>query len=86
MVLALVRAVYFCTLRIRAENNLLESKTTSEFIGINNSTDRTDKFYRQLCIAPVCNGHGPTYDRKKFSNALQSDKPMPNSCQICFNT
>ncbi|KAA6401074.1 MAG: hypothetical protein EZS28_003395 [Streblomastix strix] len=48
--------------------------------------DRADKYGRKLGVTHADDGHGPTYDSKKFINAVQYDKLAPNSCQACPNT
>ncbi|KAA6368809.1 MAG: hypothetical protein EZS28_035664 [Streblomastix strix] len=85
MALALGRAVYLCALYAHAWNSQLNSRITSEYTGINNRADSADIYSCKLSITHADDGHGPTYDTKKFTNAVQSDKYPPDSCQTCSN-
>ncbi|KAA6344544.1 MAG: hypothetical protein EZS28_052232, partial [Streblomastix strix] len=74
MALAFGGAVYFCSLHAHAWINQLDTTITSQYIRINNSANRADQYGRKLGITHTGDGHGPIYDRKKFTNATSSDQ------------
>ncbi|KAA6397370.1 MAG: hypothetical protein EZS28_007103 [Streblomastix strix] len=83
MAVALVRAVYFYWLYARAGIRQLNTLITSEYIGINNYADGADQYGRKLGFIHACDRNGPTCDRNKFTNAVQSNRHAPDSFQTC---
>ncbi|KAA6395771.1 MAG: hypothetical protein EZS28_008703 [Streblomastix strix] len=48
--------------------------------------DNVDQYSRKLGVTHAGNGHGPTQNREKFTNAVQSDKYAPDHYQTRPNT